>query len=203
VYLSVYFSEKNLKYQGMLIDKTDFEGLIVIHPRVFPDERGYFFESFNQKEFRHLTGLDIQFVQDNEALSVKGVLRGLHYQLPPYAQAKLVRVIEGSVLDVVVDIRPGSPTYGQYFSIELSGDNKLQLFIPVGFAHGYIVLSNSAVFAYKCDQYYHPDYERGIQCEDMMLDIDWKLPIHQRIISAKDRKQAPFRNHAPFNFEPK
>lgn len=171
----------------MNIIKTDIEGLIIVEPKVFGDARGYFFESYSQRVFKEQTGLDVHFVQDNESRSCRGVVRGLHFQRPPYAQSKLVRVVEGCVMDVVVDIRKGSPTYGRYVSVELSADNKRQLFIPKGFAHGFAVMSETAVFQYKCDEYYHPESEGAIAWNDPTLAIDWKLPKESIILSDKDR----------------
>ena len=159
----------------MNIIKTDIEGVLIIEPKVFGDARGYFFESFNQKGFKEQTGVDVLFVQDNESCSSKGVVRGLHFQLPPYAQSKLVRVVEGTVLDVAVDIRKWSPTYGKHVSVELSAENKRQFFLPKGFAHGFAVLSERAVFQYKCDEYYHPEAEGAIAWDDPTLAIDWKI----------------------------
>lgn len=158
----------------------------VIEPTVFNDSRGYFFESFNQETFNTLIGQSVTFVQDNESYSTKGVLRGLHFQNGEWAQAKLVRVVKGRVLDVAVDIRKESPTYGQHFSIELTEDNKKQLFVPRGFAHGFVVLSDTAIFSYKCDNYYNKASEGGIMYNDATLNINWKLPIEALIISEKD-----------------
>ena len=152
-------------------------GVILIEPAVHGDDRGYFVETFRQDLFEEALGYQVNFVQDNESKSTKGVLRGLHYQLPPYAQAKLVRVIEGSVLDVVVDIRKSSPTFGQHVAVELTASNKHQLFVPHGFAHGFVVLSDSATFAYKVDNYYAPEHDRGVAFDDTKLKIDWQLPI--------------------------
>lgn len=174
--------------------KTDFPGLQVFEPRIFEDARGYFYESFNQKTFE-AAGINNQFVQDNQARSTYGVLRGLHYQLPPAAQAKLVRVTEGSVLDVVVDVREGSPTYGQSYSIELSAENHRQLFIPRGFAHGYVVLSKIAVFFYKCDNYYAKEYEGGLVYNDPQLKIDWQIDLKDAILSDKDKILPTFGEH--------
>lgn len=165
---------------------TSIEDCFIIEPSVFEDNRGYFFETFNQKKFNDLAGYEIDFVQDNEAFSSKGVLRGLHYQIGNHAQAKLVRVIKGMVLDVSVDVRKGSKTFGQYVSVELSEENKKQLFVPRGFAHGYIVLSDSAIFAYKCDNFYNKEAEGGIIYNDPTLKIDWKLPVQDLIVSEKD-----------------
>ncbi|MDA9125392.1 dTDP-4-dehydrorhamnose 3,5-epimerase [Flavobacteriaceae bacterium] len=170
----------------MTATETKLKGCFVIEPTLFNDSRGYFFEVFNKDKFNKLIGKTIDFVQDNESFSLKGTLRGLHFQLEDYAQAKLVRVIQGRVLDVVVDIRKDSPTYAEHSSIELSEDNKTQLFIPRGFAHGFIVLSETAIFSYKCDNYYHQASERGIRHDDPFLGVDWKLPKESRIISEKD-----------------
>jgi len=158
----------------------------VIEPTVFNDSRGYFFESFNQSTFNTLIGQSVTFVQDNESYSTKGVLRGLHFQKGEWAQAKLVRVVKGRVLDVAVDIRKDSPTYGQHISVELTEENKKQLFVPRGFAHGFVVLSDTAIFSYKCDNYYNKEAEGGIMYNDTTLNIDWKLPIETLIISEKD-----------------
>ena len=170
----------------MIIEKNNIKGLLTITPNVFEDERVYFFESFNKKTFKETTGLEIDFVQDNESMSSYGTLRGLHYQLPPYAQAKLVRVHKGEVLDVAVDIREKSDTYGQYFSVILSEENKKQFFIPRGFAHGFVVLSKIAIFSYKCDNYYNKQAEAGIIFNDPTLNIDWKIDISKIILSRKD-----------------
>ncbi|KUK76839.1 MAG: dTDP-4-dehydrorhamnose 3,5-epimerase [Proteiniphilum acetatigenes] len=170
----------------MNVLKTNIEGVLIIEPRVFGDERGYFFESYSQREFEEKVCKTL-FVQDNESKSVYGVMRGLHFQKPPFAQAKLVRVVKGRVLDVAVDIREGSPTYGQYVSTELTGENKRQLFIPRGFAHGFVVLSEEALFQYKCDNYYAPGYEGAIRWDDPKLGIDWKLPLEDIILSEKDK----------------
>lgn len=166
--------------------ETKLKGCFIIEPKVLEDHRGYFFESFNQNKFNDLIGKNIYFVQDNESFSSKGVLRGLHFQAGEYAQAKLVRVVKGSVLDVVVDIRKDSPTFSKHFSIELSEKNKTQLFIPRGFAHGFIVLSDTAVFAYKCDNFYNKASEQGLRYDDPSLGIDWKFPQHEFIVSDKD-----------------
>lgn len=173
----------------MNILKTDIEGVVIIEPRVFGDERGYFFESYSQREFEEKV-CHICFVQDNESKSKYGVVRGLHFQRPPYEQAKLVRVITGRVLDVAVDIREGSPTYGQYVSTELSCENKRQLFIPRGFAHGFAVLSEEVIFQYKCDNYYAPSYEGTIRWDDPKLAIDWMLPREDIILSEKDKNNS-------------
>ena len=168
--------------------QQDIEGLILIKPTIYTDKRGYFAETFRQDLLEETVGHSLNFVQDNESKSTKGVLRGLHYQLPPNDQAKLVRVTEGNVLDVVVDLRKKSDTFGQYISIELTADNKYQLFVPRGFAHGFLVLSESATFAYKVDNYYAPHQERGITFNDPTLGIDWRLPNEMLEISDKDKK---------------
>ncbi|MFK5878257.1 MAG: dTDP-4-dehydrorhamnose 3,5-epimerase [Flavobacteriaceae bacterium] len=165
---------------------TKLKGCFIIEPTIFGDERGYFFESFNKQKFNELIGIEIEFVQDNESYSTKGVLRGLHFQRGVDAQAKLIRVSYGAVLDVVVDIRKGSPTFGQHVAIELSGENKKQFFIPRGFAHGFIVLSNTVTFLYKCDNLYNKESEGGIIYNDPTLNIDWKLPTSEFLISQKD-----------------
>ena len=166
--------------------ETKLKGCFILEPNVFKDPRGYFFESFNQNTFNELISDEINFVQDNESFSSKGVLRGLHFQTGDYAQAKLVRVIKGTVLDVVVDLRKDSPTFGEHFSIELSEDNKRQLFVPKGFAHGFIVLSETAIFSYKCDNFYNKSYEHGIRYDDPSLGVDWILPEEDFIVSEKD-----------------
>jgi dTDP-4-dehydrorhamnose 3,5-epimerase len=162
-------------------------GVILIKPTVHGDDRGYFVETFRQDLFEEAIGYQVNFIQDNESKSTKGVLRGLHYQLPPHAQAKLVRVIEGSVLDVAVDIRKSSPTFSQYVAVELTNKNKHQLFVPHGFAHGFVVLSDSATFAYKVDNYYDPEHDRGIAFDDSDLAIDWQLPLEVLQLSGKDK----------------
>jgi len=166
--------------------------VILIEPKVHGDDRGYFSETFRQDLFEEAIGYKVNFIQDNESKSKKGVLRGLHYQLPPHAQAKLVRVIEGSVLDVAVDIRKSSPTYGQHVVAELTSTNKHQLFVPHGFAHGFVVLSDSATFAYKVDNYYAPKYDRGIAFDDKKLNINWILSENNLIISPKDQLNDAF-----------
>lgn len=171
----------------MNILHTEIEGVVIIEPKVFGDDRGYFFESFSEEEFRKNV-CDTRFVQDNESKSRYGVLRGLHFQKPPHAQSKLVRVVKGEVLDVAVDIRKGSPTFGQYVSVLLSEEDKRQFFVPRGFAHGFVVLSDEAVFQYKCDAYYAPQSERAIAWNDAALNIDWKLPADHIIFSEKDRR---------------
>lgn len=171
----------------MEVIKSELEGVLIIQPNIFGDERGYFFESFSQQEFEE-KACKTTFVQDNESKSRYGVLRGLHFQIPPLEQAKLVRVVRGRVLDVAVDIRKDSPTFARYFSIELSEENKLQLFIPRGFAHGFVVLSDEAIFQYKCDNYYSPKHEGAICWNDPRLGIDWQLPVQDIILSEKDKK---------------
>ena len=165
---------------------TNIPGLLVFEPNILPDSRGYFYESYNEKEFADL-GINIRFVQDNESSSLYGVVRGLHYQLTPYAQAKLMRVLEGRILDIAVDIRRGSPSFGKFFSIELTAENKKQLFIPSGFAHGFSVLSKKAVVLYKCSDFYNKESEAGIRFDDLQLGIDWQIPADKAIISDKDR----------------
>ena len=177
----------------MEIIKTNIEGALIIEPRVFEDARGYFFESFSQREFDAKVG-PVRFVQDNESKSSYGVMRGLHFQAPPFAQSKLVRCVRGRVLDVAVDIRRGSPTYGQHVAVELSEDNHRQFFIPRGFAHGFAVLSEEAVFQYKCDEYYHPESEGGISILDSSLGIDWHIPAEHVILSEKDTKHLLLRD---------
>ncbi|MBQ7442618.1 MAG: dTDP-4-dehydrorhamnose 3,5-epimerase [Bacteroidaceae bacterium] len=184
----------------MNVIQTDIEGVLVIEPRIFNDARGYFFESFNANDFASATGLDIRFVQDNESMSSYGVVRGLHFQKPPFAQSKLVRVVEGRVLDVAVDIRRGSPTYGRHVACELTADNHRQFFIPHGFAHGFSVLSARAVFQYKCDQFYHPEAEDAIAWDDPDIAIDWHIPPQDVLLSPKDTHHQPFRDfESPFS----
>lgn len=170
----------------MQITTTHIPDLKILEPRVFEDNRGYFFESYNQATFQH-NGIDIEFVQDNQSSSSYGVIRGLHYQLPPHAQTKLVRVLYGKILDVVLDIRQGSPTFGQHYAIELSADNKRQLLVPRGFAHGFSVLSETAIVLYKCDGFYNKESDAGILYNDPALNIDWKIPAGKAIVSEKDR----------------
>lgn len=165
---------------------TDFPGLMIFEPKVFEDSRGYFFESFNEQTCK-ANGIDIKFVQDNQAKSSFGVIRGLHYQLAPYSQTKFIRVLTGSIIDAVVDLRKGSPTFGKSFSIELNANNHLQLLVPKGFAHGYSVISETAEVFYKCDAFYHKEAEAGIMFNDPALNIDWKIPADQQIISEKDQ----------------
>lgn len=166
--------------------------VILVKPKVHGDERGYFVETFRQDKFEAALGYQVNFVQDNESKSSRGVLRGLHYQLAPHAQSKLVRVIQGAVLDVAVDIRAGSPTYGQHVAVELSAENKQQLFVPRGFAHGFVVLSETAIFAYKVDNYYSPECDRGLAFDDTDLAIDWRLSLDGLQLSSKDTQQPAF-----------
>ena len=169
----------------MEVIKTALEGVVIIEPRIFKDERGYFFESFSQREFNEKVR-PIEFVQDNESMSSYGVMRGLHFQRPPFTQSKLVRCVKGAVLDVAVDIRKGSPTYGQHVAVELTEDNHRQFFVPRGFAHGFAVLSETAIFQYKCDNFYAPQADGGIQLRDNSLQIDWMIPTDNAIFSPKD-----------------
>ena len=185
----------------MEIIKTGIEGLLILKPRIFKDARGYFFESFSQREFEEKVG-PVHFVQDNESMSSYGVMRGLHFQRPPYTQSKLVRCVKGAVLDVAVDLRQGSPTYGQHVAVELTAENHRQFFIPKGFAHGFAVLSETAVFQYKCDEFYHPEADAGISILDESLGIDWRIPMDKAILSDKDTRhgmladfQSPFTYH--------
>ena len=175
------------RMNNMEIVKTPIEGLLVIEPRVFNDARGYFVETYNEQRYRE-AGIDAQFVQDNQSCSSHGVVRGLHFQRPPYSQAKLVCCTVGRVLDVAVDLRKESPTFGQWYSVELSEENHRQFFIPRGFAHGFSVLSEKAIFTYKCDNLYHPEADGGILLSDPNLNIDWQVPVEKRIISDKDTK---------------
>ena len=171
----------------MEVIKTKINGVYIIEPRIFNDARGYFFESFSQREFDEKIG-HVEFVQDNESKSSHGVMRGLHFQRPPFTQSKLVRCVKGAVLDVAVDIRKGSPTYGEHVAVELTEDNHRQFFIPKGFAHGFAVLSDVAVFQYKCDEFYHPEADGGISITDESLGIDWRIPVEKAILSEKDTK---------------
>jgi dTDP-4-dehydrorhamnose 3,5-epimerase len=164
---------------------TDIADLVIFEPAVYKDERGYFFESYNEQTFRK-EGIANRFVQDNQSFSRYGVIRGLHYQLDPYAQAKLIRVLQGRILDIAVDIRRNSPTYGKYVSVELSDDNRRQLLVPRGFAHGFSVLSETAVVSYKCDAFYHKDSEGGLRYDDPQLNIDWQIPAGKAVVSSKD-----------------
>jgi dTDP-4-dehydrorhamnose 3,5-epimerase len=186
----------------MEVIKTNIEGVLIIEPKVFKDARGYFFESFNSKEFAEKTGLNINFVQDNESMSSYGVMRGLHFQQPPFTQSKLVRVVKGKVLDVAVDIRKGSPTYGQHVAVELTEDNHRQFFVPRGFAHGFAVLSETAVFQYKCDNFYAPQADGGISIKDDSLGIDWRIPLDKALLSEKDTRHECLKVFdSPFSFD--
>lgn len=187
----------------MEVIQTNIEGVVIIEPRLFKDDRGYFFESYSERDFNRQVG-EIHFVQDNESKSSYGVMRGLHFQRPPFTQSKLVRCVKGAVLDVAVDIRKGSPTYGQHVAVELTEDNHRQFFIPRGFAHGFAVLSPEAIFQYKCDNFYHPEADSGISILDTSLGIDWRIPTDHAILSAKDTKHpllkdfdSPFSVHEP------
>lgn len=173
--------------------KTDIDGVFIIKPKVFEDNRGYFFEAFSEKEFFEKVR-KIKFVQENESLSKKNVIRGLHFQKAPYSQSKLIRVVKGRVLDVAVDIRKGSPTFGKHVAVELSEDNHLQVFIPRGFAHGFAVLSDEAVFQYKCDNYYAPGHEGAVAWDDPALNIDWRIPANKVLLSAKDESNPPLKD---------
>jgi dTDP-4-dehydrorhamnose 3,5-epimerase len=185
----------------MEVIKTAIEGLVIIEPKVFGDARGYFFESFSQREFEEKVR-KINFVQDNESMSSYGVMRGLHFQVPPFTQSKLVRCVKGKVLDVAVDIRKGSPTYGQHVAVELSEDNHLQFFVPRGFAHGFAVLSETAIFQYKCDNFYAPQADEGISILDESLGIDWQIPIEKALLSEKDMKHALLKDFdSPFSID--
>lgn len=189
----------------MNVIETNIQGLLIIEPKVFGDARGYFFESFSEREFDEkvtpLLGHKIRFVQDNESMSSYGVMRGLHFQRPPFTQAKLVRCVRGRVLDVAVDIRKGSPTYGQHLAVELTEDNHRQFLISKGFAHGFAVLSETAVFQYKCDEFYHPEADGGISILDSSLGIDWQIPVEHALLSEKDTKHACLKDFdSPFTF---
>ena len=193
----------------MNVIETGIEGLLILEPRIFKDARGYFFESFSQREFEEKVG-PVRFVQDNESMSTYGVMRGLHFQRPPYTQSKLVRCVSGRVLDVAVDIRLGSPTYGQHVAVELSAENHRQFFISKGFAHGFAVLSETAVFQYKCDEFYHPEADDGISILDGSLGIDWRIPTDKAILSEKDTRhgmlvdfKSPFTYPVTINTEAK
>ena len=182
---------------------TDIQGVYIIQPKIFGDSRGYFFESFSKRDFESAIGA-IDFVQDNESMSSYGVMRGLHFQRPPYAQSKLVRCVRGRVLDVAVDIRNGSPTYGKHVAVELSEENHRQFFIPKGFAHGFAVLSDMAIFQYKCDNFYHPEADGGINITDVSLGIDWGISSSDAILSEKDMKHPAFADFvSPFDFNEK
>lgn len=185
----------------MEVIETKIPGVVIIEPRLFPDARGYFFESFSKREFEEKVG-KIEFVQDNESKSSYGVLRGLHFQKPPYAQSKLVRVVKGAVLDVAVDIRKGSPTFGQHVAVELTEDNHRQFFIPQGFAHGFAVLTDEVIFQYKCDNFYAPASEGAIAWDDPDLGIDWRVPAEKVILSEKDRRHPRLKEiESPFSYE--
>lgn len=185
----------------MEVIKTDIEGVFIIEPKVFGDNRGYFFESFNAREFAEKTGIEVFFLQDNESMSRYGVLRGLHFQLPPYTQSKLVRVVKGRVLDVAVDIRKGSPTFGKYVCCEMTEENKRQFYVPKGFAHGFAVLSDEAIFQYKCDDFYHPEAEGAIAWNDPDIAINWPIPAEDVILSEKDKIHPLLKEFdSPFSF---
>lgn len=188
----------------MEIIQTDIEGVLIIEPRVFDDARGYFFESFSLREFDDkvapILGHSVHFVQDNESMSSYGVMRGLHFQRPPFTQSKLVRCVKGAVLDIAVDIRKGSPTFGRHVAVELTEDNHRQFFVPRGFAHGFAVLSDTAIFQYKCDEFYHPEADGGISIQDPSLGIDWRIPAEKAILSEKDTKHPTLAEFdSPFN----
>ena len=189
----------------MDIVRTNIDGPVIIEPKVFGDARGYFFESFSQREFDEKVaipqyGKPLVFVQDNESMSSYGVMRGLHFQRPPYTQSKIVRCVKGKVLDVAVDIRKGSPTYGQHVAVELTEDNHRQFFVPKGFAHGFVVLSGTAIFQYKCDEFYHPEVDGGISIIDESLGIDWQIAIENALLSEKDTKHPQFKDfQTPFD----
>ncbi len=184
----------------MEVIRTALDGVVIIEPRVFRDERGYFFESFSQREFDEKVR-PVKFVQDNESMSSYSVMRGLHFQRPPHAQSKLVRCVKGRVIDVAVDIRRGSPTFGQHVAVELSEENHRMSFVPRGFAHGFAVLSETAVFQYKCDNFYAPEADGGISIQDTSLGIDWRLPAEKVILSAKDLKHPLLRDFADNPFD--
>lgn len=183
----------------MNIVKTDIEGVLIVEPKVFGDSRGYFMEVFSERDFRAATGLDVHFVQDNESMSSKGVLRGLHFQKSPYAQSKLVRVVRGSVYDVAVDLRAGSPTFGKYVSVVLSGENKRMFYIPEGFAHGFLTLEDNTVFQYKCGALYEPSSEGSVRWNDPRIGVEWPVLDGERLLSEKDRK-APLLSEQPYRF---
>lgn len=185
----------------MKIIPTKIEGVVIIEPRLFQDDRGYFFESYSEKDFNREVR-EIHFVQDNESKSSYGVMRGLHFQRPPFTQSKVVRCVKGAVLDVAVDIRKGSPTYGQHVAVELTEDNHRQFFIPRGFAHGFAVLSPEAVFQYKCDNFYHPEADGGISILDSSLGIDWRIPTDHAILSEKDTRHLLLKDFdSPFDIQ--
>jgi dTDP-4-dehydrorhamnose 3,5-epimerase len=182
----------------MQVLQTKIPGLLIIEPKVFKDQRGYFFESYHYRKYQEF-GIENEFVQDNVSSSVRGVIRGLHYQLSPYAQGKLIQVLKGKVLDVVVDLRQGSPTFGEHLALELSDENHRQFFVPRGFAHGFSVLSEDVIFSYKCDNYYNKESERGINFNDSSLNIDWQIPESEIIVSPKDQA-LPSLDEAEKNF---
>ena len=185
----------------MVVIKTSIDGVVITEPKVFKDARGYFFESFSQREFEEKVR-KVNFVQDNESMSSYGVMRGLHFQRPPFTQSKLVRCVKGTVLDVAVDIRKGSPTYGQHVAVELTEDNHRQFFVPRGFAHGFAVLSETAVFQYKCDNFYAPQADGGISIKDDFLGIDWKIPTENALLSEKDTLHALLKDFdSPFSID--
>lgn len=186
----------------MEVIQTNIKGVVIIEPRLFKDDRSYFFESYSERDFNKQVG-EVHFVQDNESKSSYGVMRGLHFQRPPFTQSKLVRCVKGAVLDVAVDIRKGSPTYGQHVAVELTEDNHRQFFIPRGFAHGFAVLSPEAIFQYKCDNFYHPEADGGISILDTSLGIDWRIPTEHAILSEKDTKHPLLKDFdSPFEFGP-
>ena len=191
----------------MDIVKTNIDGPVILEPKIFGDARGYFFESFSQREFDEKVaipqyGKPIIFVQDNESMSSYGVMRGLHFQRPPFTQSKIVRCVKGKVLDVAVDIRKGSPTYGQHVAVELTEENHRQFFVPKGFAHGFVVLSDTAIFQYKCDEFYHPEVDGGINIQDETLGIDWQIKLEEALLSEKDTKHAKLADFdSPFYIE--
>ncbi len=183
----------------MNIIRTDVDGVLIVEPKVFGDSRGYFMEVFSERDFRAATGLDVHFVQDNESMSSKGVLRGLHFQKAPYSQSKLVRVVSGSVQDVAVDLRAGSPTFGKYVSVVLSGENKRMFYIPQGFAHGFLVLEDNTVFQYKCGVFYEPSSEGSVRWDDPDIGVEWMRTGGELLLSDKDRK-APLLSEQPYRF---
>lgn len=183
--------------------QTEIPGVVIIEPKIFGDDRGYFYESYSQRDFEEKVA-KVTFIQDNQSFSHYGVLRGLHFQNPPYTQSKLVRVIQGKVVDVAVDIRKGSPTYGKYVAVELTGENHRQFFIPKGFAHGFVVLSETALFQYKCDEFYHPESEGAVMWDDPDINIDWRIPAGDIALSAKDARHKYLKEFvSPFDFEEK
>ena len=185
----------------MEVIKTELDGVLILKPKIFNDARGYFFESYNKRQYEQAIGREVDFVQDNESASTRGVMRGLHFQRPPFTQAKLVRCVRGRVLDVAVDIRKGSPTFGRHVAVELSESNHLQFFIPRGFAHGFAVLSDEAVFQYKCDNYYEPSADGGISILDDSLGIDWQIPAQEALLSEKDSRHPLLQDfETPFEF---